>query len=376
MPNNSAKSSKKQKSASKASEAAAAAVAAVADRRQKESKKSDGSSKGSSKKSSSSKSGGGSESAKKKRKKAQEKLAAVPTQSEDEAEEEEGEEVEQFDSDKDDEDESDESSEASGSESENDEEEEAEVLPKSRNKKKSSTTTTRTPGDSPVFESNNYDASDTEDPFDANNYSMTNLWGQSEEAERRFKDRSESLVVTQVTPGSVVQEDFDWVHADLVKPHKDLEVCLDLIKNGPARNVLSREDCAKFVQLEWSVARMERQNIELKRKCLEIEASWELLKTSKKAKKGQLSQSQAQMVSEANGAIHSTVLRLVKWPKPGWTNYSTKPNSICQLMIGKISLPPGLEEEQKEVLGNEVIAPVLPRMMTQARNGILQPTRT
>ncbi|KAL3780396.1 hypothetical protein ACHAWO_009110 [Cyclotella atomus] len=132
MPNNSAKSSKKQKSASKASEAAAAAVAAVsrlpavADRRQKESKKSDGSSKGSSKKSSSSKSGGGSESAKKKRKKAQEKLAAVPTQSEDEAEEEEGEEVEQFDSDKDDEDESDESSEASGSESENDEEEEAE----------------------------------------------------------------------------------------------------------------------------------------------------------------------------------------------------------------------------------------------------------
>jgi hypothetical protein len=82
------------------------------------------------------------------------------------------------------------------------------------------------------------------------------------------------------------------------------------------------------------------------------------------------------MVSEANGAINSTVLRLVKWPKPGWTNYSTKPNSICQLMIGKISLPPGLEEKQKEVLWNEVIAPVLPRMMTQARNGILQPMRT
>jgi hypothetical protein len=82
------------------------------------------------------------------------------------------------------------------------------------------------------------------------------------------------------------------------------------------------------------------------------------------------------MVSEANGAINSTVLRMVKWPKSGWTNYSSNPNSICLMMMPKISLPPGLEEKQREVLWNEVIAPALPRMMTQARNGVLQPMRT
>jgi hypothetical protein len=43
------------------------------------------------------------------------------------------------------------------------------------------------------------------------------------------------------------------------------------------------------------------------------------------------------------------------------------------MMLPKISLPPGLEEKQIEFLWNEVIAPTLPWMMTQARNGILQP---
>jgi hypothetical protein len=46
------------------------------------------------------------------------------------------------------------------------------------------------------------------------------------------------------------------------------------------------------------------------------------------------------------------------------------------MMLPKISLPPGLEEKQMEVLWNEVIASALPPMMTQARNGILQLMRT
>jgi hypothetical protein len=82
------------------------------------------------------------------------------------------------------------------------------------------------------------------------------------------------------------------------------------------------------------------------------------------------------MVSEANGAIKSTVLRMVKWPKSGWTNYSSNPNSICLMLVPKISLPPGLEKKQIEVLWNEVIVLALPQMMTQARNGMLQPMRT
>jgi hypothetical protein len=46
------------------------------------------------------------------------------------------------------------------------------------------------------------------------------------------------------------------------------------------------------------------------------------------------------------------------------------------MMLPKISLQPGLEEKQIELLWNEVIASALPQMMTQARNGILQPMKT
>jgi hypothetical protein len=222
-----------------------------------------------------------------------------------------------------------------------------------------------------------------EDPFNPTYPSVMNLGKEGEESERQFKDRSVAMgVAAQVTPGAFTtdHQDIDWVRTDLIKPHKRVEECLEVIRKSPVRSTLSREDCAKFGQLEWDVAMMEeRQCIDLKRKNLELEESWELLKTSKKAKKGgQLSQAQAQMVSEAHGAINSTVLslRMVKWPKSGWTNYSSNPNSICQMILPKISLPPGLKEKQIEVLWNEVIAQALPRMMTQARNGILQPMRT
>lgn len=346
---------KKKKSAPKA--AAAAAVSAA------ESKKRKGSAGAS-----------GSSSRKKTmkaRKKSPPKALPVASQSEDEEEEEQEEEevVLHTDDEYDAEDQVESSDESESSE----EEEEEEVdQPKPKSKR---VVAAAKKNDAPSFNPHG------EDPFNPTYPSMMNLRKEGEESERQFKERSAAMGAVQVTPGAGAfttdHQDIDWVRADLIKPHKRVEECLEVIRKSPVRSTLSREDCAKFGKLEWDVAMMERQCIELKRKNLELEASWELLNTSKKAKKGgQLSKAQAQMVSEAHGAINSTILRMVKWPKSGWTNYSSNPNSICQMMLPKISLPPGLEGKQIEVLWNEVIAPALPRMMTQARNGILQPMRT
>jgi hypothetical protein len=115
---------------------------------------------------------------------------------------------------------------------------------------------------------------------------MMKLRAQGEESERKFKERSAAMVA-QVTPGAfTTDQDIDWVRADLFKLHKRVEECLELIRKSPVRSTLSREDCTKFGRLEWDVAMMERQNIELKRKNLELEASWELLNTSKNGQEG------------------------------------------------------------------------------------------
>jgi hypothetical protein len=315
---------KKKKSAPKAAAAAASAA------KSKKQKGSAGASGSSSRKK-----------AKKAQKKSPPKALPVASQSEDEEEEEQGEEEEEVvlstDNDHDDEEQVESSNESESSE----EEEEEEVhQPKPKSKRVVAAAKKK---DAPSFNPHG------EDPFNPTYPHMMNLKKEGEESERQFKERSAAMGVAQVTPGAGAfttdHQDIDWVRADLIKPHKRVEECLEVIRKSPVRSTLSREDCAKFGQLEGDVAMMEHQCIELKRKNLELEASWELLNTSKKAKKGgQLSQAQAQMVSEANGAINSTVLRMVKSPKSGWTNYSSNPNSICQMMSPKISLPSGLEE--------------------------------
>jgi hypothetical protein len=127
-----------------------------------------------------------------------------------------------------------------------------------------------------------------EDSFNPTYPSMMNLRKEGEESERQFKERSAAMgVAAQVTPGTFTTDhkNIDWVRADLIKPHKRVEECLEVIRKSPVRSTLSREDCAKLGQLEWDVTMMERQCIELKRKNLELEASWELLNTSKRPRR-------------------------------------------------------------------------------------------
>jgi hypothetical protein len=117
-----------------------------------------------------------------------------------------------------------------------------------------------------------------------------------------------------------------------------------------------------------------RQNEELKKEVMRHRANWEILRSSKKAKKeGNLTVAQQQILLEAKGAIINKVCRMIKFPKTGWELYSRNPNSVFDSMIRtQVSFPTGLTESQIEILWNDVIAPALPRALTNAKNRILQ----
>ena len=106
-----------------------------------------------------------------------------------------------------------------------------------------------------------------------------------------------------------------------------------------------------------------QRNEELEKRVAEYKANWEMLQSSKKAKKGgNLTVAQQQIALEAKGAIINKVCRMVKFPKTGWELYSNSPNSVFDSLIrASVSFPTGMSESQIEVLWNDVIAPGLSR---------------
>jgi hypothetical protein len=80
-----------------------------------------------------------------------------------------------------------------------------------------------------------------------------------------------------------------------------------------------------------------RRNEELEKQVAEYKANWEILKSSKKAKKGSnLTVGQQQIALEAKGAIINKVCRMVKFPKTGWELYSDSPNSVYDRQHDKV----------------------------------------
>jgi hypothetical protein len=102
-----------------------------------------------------------------------------------------------------------------------------------------------------------------------------------------------------------------------------------------------------------------------------MNSNWEMLKESKKAKKGKVSPAQSQMLKEASGVIKDKVCRKIKFHQKGWERYSVDPGRVCVMMMPYISFPPYMTEPQKEYLWNDLIAQALPRMMTSAKNDII-----
>jgi hypothetical protein len=68
-------------------------------------------------------------------------------------------------------------------------------------------------------------------------------------------------------------------------------------------------DCANF---ERQVKSQGQENQELKRKVREMNTNWEMLKESKKAKKGIVSPARLQILKEAASTIRDTVCRKIK----------------------------------------------------------------
>ena len=117
-----------------------------------------------------------------------------------------------------------------------------------------------------------------------------------------------------------------------------------------------------------------RRNEQLEMEVREYKANWEVLKASKKTKKvANLTVAQQQILLEAKGAVINKVCRMIKFPKTGWELYSNNPNSVFDSMIRtQVSFPTGMTGPQMEILWNNVIAPSLPRALTNAKNRILQ----
>jgi hypothetical protein len=132
---------------------------------------------------------------------------------------------------------------------------------------------------------------------------------------------------------------------------------------------------SSFLRGVWSII---KRKFELEEEVKEHKANWEILQSSKKAKKaGKLTVVQQQMVHEAKGAIVKTVCRQVKFPKTGWELYSDEPKSVFHSMIrDSVSFPTGMSESQIEVLWNDSVAPLLVRHLTNAKNTILQAVKT
>ena len=121
-----------------------------------------------------------------------------------------------------------------------------------------------------------------------------------------------------------------------------------------------------------------KRNLELEEEVKDHKANWDILQSSKKAKKaGKLTVVQQQMLHEAKGAVVKTVCRQVKFPKTGWEMYSAEQKSVFHSMIrDSVSFPTGMSEKQIEVLWNESIGPLLVRHMTNAKNNILQAVKS
>ena len=152
-------------------------------------------------------------------------------------------------------------------------------------------------------------------------------------------------------------------------------------KNGrvPNRVVhligLLNRNCAQSEKQVQSLQSQGEENEMLKRKLQEMTTNWEMLKASKKTKKGKVSPAHAQMLKEASSAIKEKVCRSIKFHQKGWERYSTEPGSVCVMMTPYISFPPQMTEQQKEYLWNDLIAQALPRMMSSAKNTIIQRMR-
>jgi hypothetical protein len=116
---------------------------------------------------------------------------------------------------------------------------------------------------------------------------------------------------------------------------------------------------------------------ELEMEIKELKTNLNIVKLSKKAKKGKVSPAHENMLREANSAVKENVCHRAKFPRRSHFVYSENPKSICRQIVPCISWPTDCTTtKHKKSLWTELIMPGLTRMFTQARNNITQAMRT
>jgi hypothetical protein len=114
---------------------------------------------------------------------------------------------------------------------------------------------------------------------------------------------------------------------------------------------------------------------DLKRRLADYEKKEHVMSMAKRAKRGVLTPEQKQMVSEASSAVKDVFCRSVKFPKAGWQKWSEDENTAAGMILPSLRFHPNATTEDKRRIWEGLIAPALPRIMTQCRNKILQPMR-
>lgn len=234
---------------------------------------------------------------------------------------------------------------------------------------------------------------DEEEDFDDHNLGKTEYYGEEEEEEQdECKRKRVSLgdddydsdsnepeeptgyVVRQMDPPPVCRSPAarEMNMTELYRAIKESS------RNGKVSTKVTRllgYATRDFSIHEKNFERLSRENEVLKRKVDELNTNWEMLKESKKAKKGKVNPVHAQILKEAANAMRDTVCRAMKFHKKGWERWSVEPGSVCAMMRKFISFPPEMTEAQMEFLWNDLVAKALPRMLTATKNNITQKMR-
>jgi hypothetical protein len=100
-----------------------------------------------------------------------------------------------------------------------------------------------------------------------------------------------------------------------------------------------------------------------------------LVKVHERKARESMTREQRQMMNEVAHVVRSIVIRGVKFPFRGWSEYSDKPGTVCSMVMKAISFPPMSTDQDKKLIYVNFVQGLMPRMLTQSRNLITQHMR-
>ena len=122
------------------------------------------------------------------------------------------------------------------------------------------------------------------------------------------------------------------------------------------------------------VMKVKEEMTELKKEVEEYKRQVAIYEMAKKSRKKTKVRDEATktIIQEARSVFASKVGRYVKFPGPGWKLFSKESNTVCGMMLPEISFPSGSSDGEKKMIWEDVLVPLLSRMLTDHKNKITQ----